>query len=77
MTRFICVSIGSGPVRVVERIAESMDRAADAHATALHTAYWAEGWRQGADSHGQYREYTVKAGSKIHSTVRVYASYAH
>jgi hypothetical protein len=77
MTKYTCVSIGFGPLRITERNAETSEKAADAHASALHTAYWAEAWRQGEDRHGSYSEYTVRAGSKVHSTVRVYAQYAH
>lgn len=77
MTRFTCVSIGRGPTRVTERVAETLDAVADACATAIHSAYWAERWRQGTDSHGTYCEYAIRAGGTVHSTVRVYETYKY
>lgn len=78
MTRFTCVSVGFGPVRVNERLAETAEKAADAHATAIHSTYYTESWRTGQDSHGKYQEFSVHAGPRsIHSTVRVYEHYKH
>jgi hypothetical protein len=77
MTKFTCVSTGFGPTRITERNAVSAEKAADAHASALHTTYWTEPYRSGEDLYGAYREFTVKAGSKAHSTVRVYEKYAY
>jgi hypothetical protein len=78
--RFTCVSIGCGMMgeRNVERIADSADKAADAHASGIHSAYWADAHRTGEDSHGVYCEYVIRQSVRsIHSTVRVYESYKH
>lgn len=73
--RFTCVSVGFGPLRVTERAAETAEKAAEAQATAMHKAYWVEPYRTGTDLNGSYEEFTVFSGTKVQSTVRVYAEY--
>jgi len=74
--KYTCVTIGfNTPRRAVERLALSYEDAANAAARAMHTAYWAEPWRSGHDSHGHYEEFTVTAGSRLYCTVRVYKEY--
>ncbi len=76
MTKYTCVSIGPGRfAHTVERVAESAEAAAEAHAKAHHGAYYADAWRSGEDSRGAYQEFTIKAGSRAVSSVRVYAKY--
>jgi hypothetical protein len=63
-------------MRVVERNAETLDQAAEAHTQALHKAYWSEQAGGGTDLHGTYVEYVIKeTARRVHSTVRVYEVY--
>jgi hypothetical protein len=78
MTKFTCVSIGFDKSRTTEREAATAEKAADACAAALHSAYWTEFYRNGEDRHGTYQEFTVKqSATRVHSTVRVYERYKH
>lgn len=75
--RFTCESIDFGQTRKCEREAASAEAAAEAHAKATHSAYWAEKYRSGSDRHGDFIEYTIhQTATRLHGTVRVYEKYA-
>lgn len=77
--RFTCVTIGfDGRNRTTERTAQSAETAAEACATAIHNAYYVDSKsRAGQDSHGSFQEFTVKAGRRAHSAIRVYEAYKY
>lgn len=76
MTRFTCENIGFSKTQKLEREAKNAEAAAEACAKAAHSAYWAEKWREGNDSHGNYVEYAIHiSATRLHGTVRVYEKY--